>query len=224
MLAEESSRRRRIFTAGEYRYPAINQWEQGRDMKKIAFALGSLLVAVSANAAYAAPILSEYDIQAYKGGQLVLSGTFSILHDDPATTPLYTQKATLQSADLTLGGTNFTLANTGLFRNSSPYTYDDKDLYTLYGIVGSGLGAGTGVGGATDDFSMAFNPYNGAVANLLYANANPAIGGTFADRIVLTPAAAAVPEPATWGMLIVGFGLTGAAMRRRVRFANLQAA
>jgi hypothetical protein len=25
----------------------------------------------------------------------------------------------------------------------------------------------------------------------------------------------AVPEPATWAMLIAGFGLTGAAMRRR---------
>lgn len=37
--------------------------------------------------------------------------------------------------------------------------------------------------------------------------------------------AGAVPEPATWGMMIAGFGLMGAAMRRRarvsaVRFAN----
>jgi hypothetical protein len=31
----------------------------------------------------------------------------------------------------------------------------------------------------------------------------------------LHPAAMAVPEPATWSLLILGFGLTGAAMRRR---------
>jgi hypothetical protein len=31
--------------------------------------------------------------------------------------------------------------------------------------------------------------------------------------------AAAVPEPASWAMLIAGFGLTGAAMRRRARVA-----
>lgn len=53
------------------------------------------------------------------------------------------------------------------------------------------------MGGATDDFSLTFNPYTGAVANLLYASADPAISGNFADRVVLTPATSAVPEPAT---------------------------
>ena len=193
-------------------------------MKKITLAVSALALAVSANVAHAAQILKSYNIQAFKGGQLVLGGTFSVLVDDPATTSVFSQHATLQSANLTLGSTTFTLANTGLFRNSSPLSYADTDLYTLYGIVGSGLGAGTGVGGATDDFSLQFNPYSGGVGNLLYARANPAISGTFADSIVLTPAVAAVPEPATWGMLILGFGLTGAAMRRRVRFATLRTA
>jgi len=41
------------------------------------------------------------------------------------------------------------------------------------------------------------------------------VGGTF----TLTQAAA-VPEPATWAMMIGGFGLTGAAMRRRRRIAT----
>jgi PEP-CTERM motif len=39
-----------------------------------------------------------------------------------------------------------------------------------------------------------------------------------------TIAAAAVPEPATWALAFLGFGLAGAAMRRRVRFAVRAAA
>lgn len=38
----------------------------------------------------------------------------------------------------------------------------------------------------------------------------------------VTPAAAAVPEPATWGMMILGFGVVGAAMRRRVRASEVR--
>jgi len=193
-------------------------------MQKVAFALGALLVATTGSAAQAAQILDSYTVQAYKGSQLVLSGSFSILHDDPASVSVYWQTATLQSVNLTRGSTTFTLANTGLFKNTSPISYSDRDLYQLYGIVGTGLGAGTGVGGATDDFSLTFNPYAGTVANLLYANANPAIGGTFADRVVLTLATAAAPEPAAWAMMVLGFGLAGAAMRRRVRFAAMQPA
>lgn len=40
--------------------------------------------------------------------------------------------------------------------------------------------------------------------------------GFFLDNIV-TGMGGAVPEPGTWAMLILGFGLTGAAMRRRER-------
>ena len=38
--------------------------------------------------------------------------------------------------------------------------------------------------------------------------------GTFIARISTAPA---VPEPATWGMMIAGFGIIGASMRRRAR-------
>ena len=37
-------------------------------------------------------------------------------------------------------------------------------------------------------------------------------------RIFVEGNAAAIPEPATWAMLIAGFGLVGGAMRRRARF------
>lgn len=52
------------------------------------------------------------------------------------------------------------------------------------------------------------------------------LGQLYLDNINVTPvtAVAAVPEPATWGMMIAGFGAVGFAMRRRrtqatVRFA-----
>jgi hypothetical protein len=41
------------------------------------------------------------------------------------------------------------------------------------------------------------------------------------DNVVVELASGTVPEPDTWAMLIAGFGLTGAAMRRRRRAASL---
>ena len=38
---------------------------------------------------------------------------------------------------------------------------------------------------------------------------------TVNDNVLAPPAVAAVPEPATWAMMIGGFGIAGAAMRRR---------
>ncbi|XHR99425.1 hypothetical protein ACFB49_10210 [Sphingomonas sp. DBB INV C78] len=52
---------------------------------------------------------------------------------------------------------------------------------------------------------------------------NQSTAGQF-DNITLLPAtAAAVPEPATWAMMISGFGLVGGAMRRRAKVQPLHA-
>jgi len=77
-------------------------------------------------------------------------------------------------------------------------------------------------------------------ASEIYAGGNPVIYSTsggprgsvspfFAESndvlfrtYVTTPSA--VPEPATWGMMIAGFGLTGAVMRRRRRITAVAAA
>lgn len=42
-------------------------------------------------------------------------------------------------------------------------------------------------------------------------------GGRLAEIDAISGVVAPVPEPATWAMMIVGFGLIGAAMRRRTR-------
>ena len=72
------------------------------------------------------------------------------------------------------------------------------------------------------NFSSTFTPVTSGPATLSFNFRG--LGTTAADfaidRVFVT---AAVPEPATWSMLILGFGLVGGAMRRRrtsVRFAN----
>jgi hypothetical protein len=56
-----------------------------------------------------------------------------------------------------------------------------------------------------------FTPANGATIVGVYTRTGPGSNGTF------TAAINAVPEPATWAMMISGFGLVGAASRRRAR-------
>ena len=68
----------------------------------------------------------------------------------------------------------------------------------------------TGTGGL---LGTTYNTY--AVGNV-YANYIPYSGYDYTFR-TYSSTSGAVPEPATWGMMLVGFGVMGAAMRRRQR-------
>lgn len=65
-----------------------------------------------------------------------------------------------------------------------------------------------------------FTPANGAIISGTYTRTGPDADGLFNGSIVL----AAVPEPASWAMMIAGFGLIGGTMRRtrttRIRYAT----
>ena len=103
---------------------------------------------------------------------------------------------------------------------------DDGSLVSLVGAgtIKSGLGGTAGVvntsandGTSLLSFADAFGSYNRYIFTTSVGgelNYNGLVGqGYRIDSITLD--AAAVPEPATWAMLIAGFGFVGAAARRR---------
>jgi hypothetical protein len=101
-----------------------------------------------------------------------------------------------QTLDVTgyLGGSavgvdSFTLANTD--------TYDPSLNWTLFGA--SNL-AGVGI----DDLKISLNAGGGGPYVFFETVDNVTLGG-----------AGGVPEPAAWALMIMGFGATGAALRRR---------
>ena len=71
-----------------------------------------------------------------------------------------------------------------------------------------------------DSFNLPTGTQTLTLMGQLNPLATPAGGNNFArvgGSITLTSLAGAVPEPATWAMLVLGFGVMGGAMRSRTR-------
>ncbi|HEV2569242.1 PEPxxWA-CTERM sorting domain-containing protein [Sphingomonas sp.] len=146
------------------------------------------------------------------------------------------------STSETLGLFDYTGSIASLIANSQ----NNVGIFTDLGD-GSSYGSAVVAPGAIQQFSIPLN--QAAISNLNIAAQNKSdsrfvIGGSlqsisgpfaneqlfaiFGPRVALTPAAAleidiaTVPEPASWAMMIAGFGMAGTAVRRRqtkVRFA-----
>jgi hypothetical protein len=138
--------------------------------------------------------------------------------NDPVTVDLYSGAGTggtlLASDTLTLpdylDGTAFTDFD------FSGTTLSVGGIYSaVVSIVGSSPHTGIGLSSA--------DPYSGGAAfgqNLGDAGCNPG-ACDLAFQVVGTSAAGALPEPATWAMMILGFGAAGAALRQRRRTAAI---
>jgi hypothetical protein len=185
-------------------------------------ALAAVTAAVVSTSADAAPSIS-------------MDGTFAAsIIGISSNTPSIDLGSVLTNTNFTVVGsaTGDLNGSTGTFLTVTPFTATDGSAYSFTSTKGNFTGTLSDVlsagpvsnrvltAYALGTFTPAgtFASFAAGPASLTFSftqnNANGAISGGFT---MSTPPVAApgVPEPAAWAMLIAGFGLTGAAMRRR---------
>ena len=92
-----------------------------------------------------------------------------------------------------------------------------------YFVTVNGLTIGTftsGFGGFTPQFTNAFGVIAGNSYTIAFNGIAAGDTTTFIDKVSLS----AVPEPATWAMMLLGFGMIGAGARSRSRSRSRSAA
>lgn len=198
-----------------------------RSLMGLTFALASAAVSSPADAAITITIN-----EVGTGVEVVASGTF----DRSLATPFFNLSQFSRTLRADLAAANFG-------------TVGSLNVYQMTGTQRWGSGAtgpissGSGFGTIFNVNSGAFGVATGYVSNTAYAATGTAANQTFASLgmnvgtynymaggnaitvIIGNPAAAGVPEPMTWAMMVLGFGAIGYALRRRpaltarIRFA-----
>ena len=74
---------------------------------------------------------------------------------------------------------------------------------------------GVGTCGANETFSINDVIINNGALNTIPVDGFSRGNGSFGGNATFTPTITAVPEPSTWAMLILGFGVIGFSLRRR---------
>lgn len=104
--------------------------------------------------------------------------------------------------------------------NNDNYTFPFFDGANLVGLLNISAGEGS-VGNGVETFNRIFAPtlatsvvVSASGGDNLYSIGEVQFGGSAVNP---------VPEPATWAMMVSGFGLIGAASRRRTRAATVTA-
>ena len=173
--------------------------------------------------AYSTPITYDFDpsgTSKVTGGQIVtgtnpynyeapgLTSTGYYLSSSPAST------AVLSLSDFAAGITSFSFV-WGTVDNYNTISFLDRVGNTIASVTGAALGTPA----LTPQFvTFSFTGTDQGVGSVQFASTSNAFE---IDNIAIAP----VPEPATWAMMILGFGVVGFAMRRRrgvattVRFA-----
>ena len=159
-------------------------------MKNIALGMATALVAF-ASPAYAAPLLFTFSDANHSSFQI---------DTNPVSTPSFIF--------------SFTAPVTNGMQNGAAFNFGNVRFFS----------AGSG-GGVFSEFGAegGFGPqlYSGTTAAPVLApgtfSFTDLAGNRTGATLTISAVAAAVPEPATWAMMLVGFGMMGATMRYRRR-------
>ncbi len=120
-------------------------------------------------------------------------------------------------------GVDITASANGAF---SAMTYNNVSFADWVSLPTQGFQVS--MGGAAQQLRLNFFPLTATGANILvnssYEYQNTAGPRSVISGRVMLDVPSAVPEPATWAMMIMGFGLAGSALRNRGRKAALAAA
>ena len=177
---------------------------------KTLLALSAAIAALSSTSASAAVFNFTFDsTSTFLGGPQSIRGTFTT-SDTPVSR--FGQTALVITG---ISGTINGTAITGLFDiPNNPYYY-----FTTGPTFLDGSGVRFNAGAATN---IAFFHQDGVAADQYRVNGNGTVSAF--GPATSSAATAAVPEPATWAMMMLGFGGMGFAMRRkristRIRFA-----
>lgn len=185
-----------------------------------ACALASSLFAAPA---FAATVTRNFEV--------TLTGFVDVMTDQPAPLdPLFATFTVTYDTETAVENTTVGLAVAGV---NAPYDGYLAFSYIPHYNPGSNLfrlGAITGVGDTvsgfsddTNDFGLSFleassgGALGGASGAYRLAGDNAAFWIALEGSVVETTPTATVPEPATWALMIAGFGACGGALRRSAR-------
>lgn len=168
-------------------------------MKKMALALAALAAGVSATPASAAQYMFNFS-----GLGRTASGVLTTT-DTPFASRGY-NAVTITGITGTINGLTITGLNGFVGSNN------------LYYLTGPSFVDGSGLGFTASDGSQTSLFYQDSASSYRITT----FTGGFASGLVSASSSAvtAVPEPATWAMLIFGMGAAGVAMRRRRKLAT----
>jgi hypothetical protein len=182
-------------------------------------AAGSIFLTTAANATVTVNVTqSGSDVVATASGTLDLAGLLSVGSGSnvPGIDPqlAYIGLGTSGSVDMyeglsgpsQFGSGGFTGASTSAGDSFAPFSGNSLQVWVPNGYVSGSLISSTVTFLGTSFASLGLTPgqYN-------YSSQN--------DSVIINvgQAASAVPEPSTWAMMLIGFGVTGLALRRRRR-------
>lgn len=156
-------------------------------------------------------LLSVYEASTHH----VHSHAANVVVDDQGGQPLYLMLASYEGVDWTFSGSGVGSITGILLSAYTPSSVIGVDAAKVTSLVGPGKM----VGYAYTYPSLDANVLIDYSTNFFHAPVDAAIM-TYSGNGFAIAAPAAVPEPATWALMIGGFAIIGAAMRRRPSVVN----